>query len=853
MMILLRLVTLPYMQYNPLRTGLTILGIAFGVAVFVAIRVTNISTLRAFSDTVDAVSGRTQLQVIADVGGIDQSVYPRVRTMPGLAAAVPVVSGYAVAEAMAGEVLYVLGIDAFLDPTVREYRFVGRPVSDKEALGQLLDPSTVFLSAAFARRHRLTIGSSLLLSTPRGRQTYTVRGLLASDGPAQALGGNLVVMDLAVAQLAFEKIGRLDRIDLVLASGIAIQILQEALQARLGPGLRVERPSFRNAAVEKMLQSFQVNLTALSMIALFVGMFLIYNTLSSAVLERRRDIAILRAVGASRGAIATIFLCEALCVGLLGTLLGILLGMALSHLTLHIVSQTLVSLFLIVAIDNVMISPGIIISALVIGVLAALVSVVVPIREATRVQPVDALSLAQYQLKPRRSWARLLVPCMTWLLAGYLLSQLNPVGDVPLFGYLSAFALLCGFSLLMPAAILGLAWLLRPLLFWLFRAEADVAVENLQSALTRSAVAAASLMIGVAMVVSVATMIASFKRTVYTWVDQTIKADLIVSGADPSSGVSAVPLPESLARALTTVDGVQEVDALRVLSLPYQNRQITLNVGDLDVFARHTEYPFIAGNSLDAFAEVTRQDSVIVSENFRHRFGIRRGDFMLLPTPQGPRSFRVAAVSLDYSSDQGTVVMHRGIFRRYWTESVVDTIGVFLTPGSDAEAVAMEIRRRFGVDYRLFLFSNQVFKEEIYGLIDQSFAITYALEAIAVAVGIMGVSTALYTSVLERQRDISVLRALGAFRQQIRKIILLESGFLGLLGVGVGILCGVSLSLILIYVINRQSFGWTLRFAFPAGAVAADLALIFLAAVAAGIWPAYQAARGRLAETLRME
>jgi putative ABC transport system permease protein len=489
----------------------------------------------------------------------------------------------------------------------------------------------------------------------------------------------------------------------------------------------------------------------------------------------------------------------------------------------------------------------------VIGVVASLIAVVVPMREATRVYPADALSLPQYQLKPRRSWGRLLLPWMLWLLGGYFLAQLNPVGDIPLFGYFSAFALLCGFSLLMPAAILGLTRLLRPALWRLFRAEADVAADNLQSALTRSAVAAASLMIGVAMVVSVATMIASFKRTVYTWVDQTVKGDLIVSAADPSSGVSAVPLPESLAQALTTIDGVLEVDALRILSLPYQDRQVTLNVGDLDVFARHTEYPFLAGDPTEVFAEVTSQDSVIVSENFRNRFGTRRGDHITLPTPQGPRSFRVAGVSIDYSSDQGTVVMHRGIFRQYWTEPVVDTIGVFLKPDADAEAVATEIKRRFGTDYRLFLFSNQLFKEEIYRLIDQSFVITYALEVIAIAVGIMGVATALYTSVLERQREISVLRALGAFRQQIRKIILLESGLLGMLGVGVGTLCGACLSLILIYVINRQSFGWTLRFAFPTGTVAINLALIFLASLAAGIWPAYQAARVRLTETLRME
>jgi putative ABC transport system permease protein len=853
MMSLLRLVTIPYLRQNPLRLCLTILGVACGVAIFVAIRVTNLSTLQAFVETVDAVSGRTQLHIIGEVGSLDESLYPRVRSMPGLTAAVPVVTGYAVAEPWEGELLLVLGIDILLDRDVREYRIVASADVDRQSLRLLLDPDALFVSETFVRRHGLELGSSVTLLTPRGRHAYVIRGLLAPEGPARALGGNFVVMDLSAAQLAFQKAGKLDRIDLALHPEVAVDVMQKALQARLGHGVTVERPSFRNATVEKMLRSFQVNLTALSMIALFVGMFLIYNTLSSAVVERRKDIAILRAVGARRGAIAGVFLVEGLLVGTAGTLVGIPLGVLLSRLTLYIVSHTLVTLFLVVAIERLMITPKIVITALGIGLGASLVSVAMPIRQAIRVQPVDGLALAQYQRMPRRSLTRLFVPWMAWLIVGYLLTWVRPVGDMPLFGYFSAFALLCGFSLLMPAAILGLTYTLRPVLFGLFRAEGEVAAENLQSALSRSAVAAASLMTGVAMVVSVAIMISSFKRTVYTWVDQTVQSDLIVSAADPSSGLSTVPLPESLARELTTVTGVLEVDALRSVSVPYQDRQIILNVADLDVFGRYTDYPFLEGDRQQIFAEVTSQDSVIVSENFGYRFAVRRGERITLPTPEGPRSFRVAGVSLDYSSDQGTVVMHWGTFRKYWTERVVDTIGVFLRPGASLEAVAAEIKQRFGHSHRLFLFSNQAFKEEIYQLIDQSFAITHALEIIAIAVGIIGIATALYTSVLERQRETSVLRVLGALRQQIHKIIMLESGLLGLLGVGLGTLCGACLSLILVYIINRQSFGWTLRLTFPTWTLAANLGLIFLTALAAGIWPARQAGKVRLTETLRME
>jgi putative ABC transport system permease protein len=850
---LLRLVTLPYLQQNPLRTVLTIVGVAFGVAMLVAIRVTNISTLRAFTETVEAIGGRTQLQVVGEVAGLDQSLYPRVRSLPGLAAAVPVVTGYATAEAWAGEVLIVLGIDVLLDRAVRDYRIVASQDDDWQSLQLLLDPSALFVSETFARRHGLVVGSPLVLLTPSGRQRYVIRGLLAADGPAKALGGNFAVMDLGAAQHAFQKVGKLDRIDLALQPEVPVDSLQGLLQDRLGPGVRVDRPSFRNAAVEKMLRSFQVNLTALSMIALFVGMFLIYNTLSSAVVERRKDIASLRVIGADRLTIASIFLAEGIVVGAVGTLLGIPLGLGLARVTLHIVSQTLVSLYLVVAIERLVVTPEIVFSALGIGVLASVVSVALPVREAVRVRPIDGLARAQYQQRPRQSLGRLFVPGIAWLLAGVLLTRLNPVGDVPLFGYLAAFALLCGFSLVMPAAILGLTGGLRPLLVWVFRAEGEVATEGLQSALSRSAVAAASLMIGVAMVVSVAIMISSFKRTVYTWVDQTVKGDLIVSAANPSSGLATVSLPESLARELTAVAGVREVDALRTMSIPYLGRQIVLNVADLDVFARHTQYPFLEGEPTAVFAEVVGQDSVIVSENFSHRFNARRGDRLTLPTPVGPRSFRIAGVSIDYSSDQGTIVMHWGIFRKYWTERVVDAIGVFLQPGASVDAVAAEIKQRFGADHRLFLFSNQAFKREIYQLIDQSFLITYALEAIAIVVGILGIATALYTSVLDRARETAILRALGAFRSQIRKIIMIESALLGLLGVGVGTLCGICLSLILVYIINRQSFGWTLRLAFPAETIAANLLLIFVASLTAGVWPAWRAAKATVNEVLRTE
>jgi putative ABC transport system permease protein len=355
------------------------------------------------------------------------------------------------------------------------------------------------------------------------------------------------------------------------------------------------------------------------------------------------------------------------------------------------------------------------------------------------------------------------------------------------------------------------------------------------------------------MVVSVAIMIASFKHTVYTWVDQTVQADPHRQRCRPVIRRVDGAAADLLTDELRTLEGVLEVDALRSRSIPYQDRQVILNIADLDVFARHTEYPFLEGDHDTIFREVISQDSVIVSENFRYRFAVQRGDHITLPTPEGPRSFRVAGVSIDYSSDQGTIVMHWGTFRKYWTEQVVDTIGVFVKPGANLEAVSAEIQQRFGRSHRVFIFSNQTFKEEIYQLINQSFVITYALEIIAIAVGLMGIATALYTSVLERRREISVLRALGAFRQQIRKIILLESGLLGLLGVGVGTVCGVCLSVILVYIINRQAFGWTLRLSFPAWTVAVDLGLIFLTALAAGIWPAHQAGRVRLTETLRME
>ena len=847
---LIRLVAWRGVSRDRLRSLITILGVALGVTVVLAIRLANDGVLESFRNSLDHVAGKSRLQVSAGELGFDETLFPIIAGMPGVTRAVPVVQAIAPVTGLPGEVLLVLGVDVLADADVREYRGPTPELADPLQL--LTEPDAILLTERFARAHGLSVNGEIQLHTPMGSRRFVIRGLLADQGAARSMDGQVAVLDIAAAQLRFGKLGRLDRVDLLLDERADSNRVAAALRQKLPPEVTVERPEARNAQVEQMLASFQLNLFVLSLIALFVGVFLVYNTMSVSVVRQRRQIGILRGVGVNRGQILLVVAAEGGLIGLLGSALGVALGILLARGTLGAVSQTVSSLYTFVRPGQVHVPPALILQATLLGCGTAMISSVLPALEAATVTPRETMA-ATWLERRLHPW---LLACTGFLLvlAAYGFAQGDPVGGRPLLGYGAALSLLLGTTLLCPAFLLvfqrGLSASLTGSRFLAWR----IASGNLGWGLRRNAVTIGAMVVGLAMLVSVSTMIQSFRRTVEVWIQQTIRADLYLSRATRLMKGADTRLPASTLEEVRRIPGVAEVDGFRGLRLEDgHGGRFLLGAGDFDVMARRGRLLFRRGDSSAILREARDQGRLIVSETFAERYRLKEGDEVTLHPPGQTMRLRIAGVYYDYTTEGGLAVMDRSLFQRLWRDPWLTSIVIYLSPGADPQAVRREILGRLPTHEEFVVFSNRELKARILEIFDQTFAITYALEVVALVVAVLGVLNTLIASVLERTREIGVLRSVGFTRGGIQRIILCEAACMGTLANVLGALAGLALSLILIFVINKQSFGWTIQFTFPARLLVEYAVLTLVASLAAGCFPAWRAARLPIAEAVRYE
>ena len=692
-----------------------------------------------------------------------------------------------------------------------------------------------------------------------------VRGLLLDEGPARVVDGRLALLDIAAAQWRFDGLGWVDRVEIQLFDAAAVDAAEGAIAARLPDGLRVQRPAQRGRQVERMLAAFHFNLTALSWIALIVGLFLVYNTVAVSVISRRTEIGVLRALGATRRLVLGLFLGEAAVLAVLAAGLGAPAGWGLARAAVALTSTTVNTLYVT---SQAVVPPlgaadlGL---AGAVAIPLALVAAAMPAAEAAGVTPIAAVRAADGGTDRGRFPRRAALAAAGLFGAGGWLSTLDAVGGLPVFGLGAALAVVFGAAALVPVL---LAWLRRrgrPLLAGRFGIEGLLAHANLSAAVSRLAVSVAALVVSLAMLAAIAIMVGSFRETVAYWVGQTLQADLFVAVADGGRVGASAGISEAAERRIASHPAVVAVDGFRSVDLPYgpDRDLIVLGAGRFDVLLEHGALLFKApadgpaamreamgagavkppADGSAATGEAPAADAVVVSESFAIKHGAAVGDRIELDTPRGPRPFRVAAVYYDYSSDRGLVVMDETTFAAHYGPRRPGGLTLYLAPGTDPEAVRDELLAAAGGDHRLFIRTNRTLRAEVLRIFDATFAITYALQAIAIVVAILGVAATLLTLVLERRRELAMLRLVGAGRPVIRRMVVIEAAMIGLLSQGVGLAVGVALSLILIYVINVQSFGWTIQFHLPVGFLAQSTVLIAVTTALAGLYPARVASR----------
>lgn len=856
---LLRTVSLPHLRRHRLRTTSTVLGIALGVAVLVAVLIINRSILDSVASTIDDVAGKAELQVRSGSAGFSEKLLETVRDTPGVTRATLVLEQtVAVAGPEAdGDKLLVLGVDLLNadEDYFRSYDSPDLKAIETDPVVFLNSPYHIILGRAVAERFGYRLHDRISLQTPSGAHPFEIWGFVEDEGAGHAFGGSFAVMDYGAMQLAFDRGRNVDRIDVATAAGADTSTVAEKLRGRLGAGFSVARPERKNERVAQMLQTLQSGLTTGSLVALLVGMFLVHNAMTISVVQRRREIGILRAIGARRSDVTLLLTLEGALLGAAGSALGLLFGIALARALLGEITWTVNSMFLPIASAQLETGPVVLAGAWGLGVLVATAAALLPAREAASVTPVEALRPpASTPVAQSRGLARRDAAAAGLLLASALMVRAPRVRGLPLGPIAACLALLFAAVLLAPRLVQLIQLVMRPVLVWVGGVEARVANDNLSRDLHRSSATALALMVGVAMATAFAAFVGSFVSSTVDWVDQMLPADLwITSGARMSGGGASLPMAQSLAAPLGQIDGVETVERVRMPDAEYRGYPIKLVATDLSAAGtKRSHWLMLEGDQADAQRSV-RRGGVVVSENFSRRFDVHRGDRIALAVRDGTRQFDVAGVMIDYTSDVGVVLLGYPSYVELWGDDRVDTYKLYLEPGLDPESVRRAVYRRFPQRHDLFVLTNREFRDEILSMLSQAFAVMYLLEIVATVIAVLGVVNALLANVLDRRREIGVLRAVGMLEGQVRKMIVVEGALVGLAGTLGGILLGLSIGHVLLEYINVVQTGWYLPYRPSWVAIAETAGVVAVGSALAGWYPAKQAADLAVTEALAYE
>jgi len=841
--------SLRYFARHPALTALNIVGIALGVTVFLSVQIVNHSALESFRASVDIVAGKADLEVVGDGLRFDETAYPVVADHPDIAAATPTVEDIASLTDFPGEYLQILGIDIFSNGPLRTFELHDAQNQKPDVVGFLRDPKVIALTRKLSDRLHLKIGDPLRLETQTGTETFHVGYILDFGEDAPGADEHLSVMDIANVQENFLHVGKLTRISALLRPGADFAAVVADLQAKLPPDVIVHAPDRHNRQIERMLGAFQLNLTALSLISLLVGMFLIYNTVATAVVRRRHEIGVLRALGLSGLQVQALFIAEALVLGAVGSLLGLVLGVVLAGQLVGAVSQTITSLYILASIQTLFISPGAILASLTLCLGAVVLAAWFPAREAATISPVEALSIGHLEQQSARGTGRWLILGLGLLVLSALDAQVSLAYGPKWLSFGSALFALLGFAFFVPSLSRSFSYWIKPR-----SVMARIAFGHFAQSLHRTSMAIASLVVALAMVVGISTMIFSFRTTVQSWLNRSVQSDLVIGPAANlliGNREMIRPEVEQIIAALphTTYDSFRE---LRVqlngesVKLASVRMAVTRDIEELD---------FAQGDSHEAFDQAIDHGAVLVSQPFNRRFHLGLGDTINLATPTGRRDFKIAGVYVDYTTEGGVILVDWQTYKKYWQDDSINGIGIYIDKQAAFTAVQLQAQLRpklapYG-DY--LIKSNQELRDQIFRIFDQTFSVTYILQTIGIIVSALGIFLSLTILVTERRREISILRAVGASRRQIEEMVLWEAAIIGLLGSFLGIIAGLALAVILSFVINVSFFGWTITWATPWTFLLSLPVVVIAAALVAGYWPARQAAHLDIADGVKME
>jgi putative ABC transport system permease protein len=835
---------------------LMVLGIALGVAVVVAVDLANLSASRAFDLGVDSVAGRATHYIVAGPQGVDEAVYADLRLAGVVRHAAPIITAYATSPQLEGRPVQLLGVDPFAEAPFRSYFSAGEPASVAQLTSFLVEPGAVLIEADVAERQALEPGDTLQLEIVGRQREVVLVGLLepSDDLSRRALEG-LMLADIATAQELTGRVGRLDRIDLILPDPGETQVRQ--IEALLSTGseteasLRIQPVETRTGATKEMTAAFRLNLTALSLLALVVGMFLIYNTMTFSVVQRRPLFGILRSLGVTRREIFALVLGEALIIGIVSAALGLALGVIMGQSAVQMVTRTISDLYFVLTVRGVDTPVISLLKGATLGVVATIAAAAPPAREAAMVPPRAALSRSGLERKAERAAA--LAAMSGVALIGVCVATLAVPTDSLIVSFGSTFLVVLGFALLTPLVTKTMMQIISSPLQRVLGVLGRMAPRDVSNSLSRTAIAVAALMVAMSVTIGISLMITSFRQTVVVWLNDALQGDIVISAPSVSGLQDVTPVDNEAVPIIVQHPDVARVDLLRSTTVESSVGPIDIEAGSSPDYGTGLRYRASDGSPKETWDAVHKGRAVIVSEPLANRLNLTRNDTLSLYTDDGLRLFPIAGIYYDYASTRGTAIMSLSSYREAWNDITVTALVVELRPGADPDQTARDLEGDLAPVQGLLARPNRAIRQAALAIFDRTFAITGALQTLATVVAFIGVLSALLALQLEKQREFGVLRAVGLTIRELRSLILFETGLMGTVAGLLSMPAGLALALILVYVINRRSFGWTLQMVVAAAPFAEALAVSLIASLVAGIYPALRMGEMAPAEALRYE
>jgi putative ABC transport system permease protein len=820
------------------RALVVLFGIALGAAVFTSVRLSVHASLQSFTRSMDFFAGTADKVLVRPGGHVPEGVLPVLLAHPAVKEFSPLLTTYVRVHPAKGGAFLLVGIDPLLDQPFRSWRLRGgRTETAERWLDLIREPKTVILTEPLSREIDTVAGARITLDHSRNRAEFRVAGVLVPEGLALVEGGRVALTDIATFQEFTGLFGLVDRIDLRLRPKTSPAQLED-LARKLPEEIEIRSPSAARDSGSAMIRAYQLNLSVLSFASLFVGMFLVYSLVALNAASRRRELAILRALGASPRLLFNLFLAEGALFGVCGWLLAIPLGSVLVKYLLHTVSQTISTLFVRVHVEGLLLSPAEVAVSFGVTLCVAVAAAFQPARDAMRVPPKEAMEIAHTGRLRRRMAGRLAAWAAGCLLACVPLALLPGVAGVPLPGYLAILLLFVGSALMAPWLLEHLGRAVSPGLRRLAGTPAYLAGRYLRDSGARTSISVGALITAVALFTALVVMIHSFRQTVELWVRQTVSGDLFVTTKMGQVNRFQFPIPAEIVDNLREAGSYADLVPSRRYPLAYGDFPYEFEAMGMEPFLKHGGFVWLQGEAAEVQPRLVAGEGLLISEVFANRTGLGPGDTFRAWIEGSRVELPVAGVIRDYRTDGGVVFYSWDHFKERFHDPQWSGVRFYFRDRSgdiDVQTAALRelLIGRWGD--RLDMISGKDLREAVLRIFDETFAITSVLLLIALSVAALGITTTMTVLVLERTRQLNTLLAVGASSRQVRAMICWEAGFLVTAGELAGLLCGFVLSYLLVYVINRQSFGWTFLYTVDWGVLALSAPLIVLTALAAAL------------------